>query len=64
MTIEVPVGIVMIAQPAERINTVPRMNIQTILQLGCPREDSHKAHSVGQSSSRMPIGLSSRISLS
>ena len=26
--------------------------------------DSHKAHSVGQSRSRMPMGLSSRISLS
>ena len=51
-------------QPAERISTVPMMKIQTTLQFGRPKAESHKAHSVGQSRSRMPIGLSSRISLS
>src|SRR5438270_13609996 len=52
------------AHPAERISTVPTTNITTTLQSGCPLEQSHKAHKVGQSSSRVPIGLSRRISFS
>ena len=51
-------------QPAERISTVPRMKTQTTLQSGRPAADSHKAQKVGQSRSRMPIGLSSRINFS
>jgi len=51
-------------QPAERISTVPSTNIHVSNQPGWPREAIHNAQSVGQSSSRMPIGLSSRISFS
>jgi hypothetical protein len=54
----------LITQPAERISTVPRMNIHTTSQSGFPSADSQSPHSVGQRSRRMPIGLSSRISRS
>jgi hypothetical protein len=51
-------------QPAERISSVPSAKIQTSGQLGCPRLAIHSAHRVGHNSSRVPIGLSSRISFS
>jgi len=51
-------------QPAERISTVPRMKTQSTMRSGRPSAASHSAHSVGHSSSKMPIGLSSRISFS
>jgi hypothetical protein len=54
----------LITHPAERINTVPSTKMPTTSQSGRPSADSHSAHRVGQSSSRMPIGLSRRISLS
>ena len=51
----------MIAQPAERISTVPSVKMPTSVQSGLPLDASHRAISVGHSSSKMPIGLSSRI---
>jgi hypothetical protein len=54
----------LIAHPAERISTVPRTKISTNAFGGQPRAAIHTAQSVGQSSSKMPIGLSSRISRS
>ena len=51
-------------QPAERISSVPRENSQTISHPGRPPEAIQSAHSVGHSSSSVPIGLSSRVSFS
>ena len=51
-------------QPAERINSVPRQKIQTVIHSGLPPEAIHSAHSVGHSNSSVPIGLCSRISFS
>ena len=48
-------------QPAERMSKVPSAKIQTISQSGRPADENHKAQSVGQSSSSVPIGLSRRI---
>jgi hypothetical protein len=48
------------AQPAERISTVPSVKMTTSVTDGAPRAAIHSAVSVGHSSSRMPIGLSSR----
>ncbi|MNR38100.1 hypothetical protein D3C85_1561750 [compost metagenome] len=52
----------LITQPAERIKKVPRVKISSSCQSGWPAEAIHSAHSVGHSSSRVPIGLSIRIS--
>ena len=52
------------AQPAERITIVPTVNTRIRRKPGCPSSAIHSAASVGQSSSRMPIGLSSRTSRS
>jgi hypothetical protein len=51
----------LIAQPAERISTVPIVKIATSDHSGFPSDASHSATSVGQSRSRLPIGLSRRI---
>ena len=53
-----------IAQPAERMTSVPTQNTSTIDARGAPSAASHSADSVGHSSSSVPIGLSSRISRS
>lgn len=50
----------LIAQPAERIRTVPTTKIATSAGGGCPSAAIHMAHSVGHSSSSVPIGLSMR----
>jgi hypothetical protein len=52
----------LIAQPAERISTVPTVKITSSGQDGCPSDAIHSALSVGHSSSRLPIGLSMRTS--
>jgi len=51
----------LIAQPAERISSVPTTKMPTTIHDGEPDEASHSAVSVGQSSSSVPIGLSRRI---
>src|ERR1044071_1914179 len=45
------------AQPAERISTVPTKKMRKYSSRGVPREASHSAHSVGQRRSSVPIGL-------
>jgi hypothetical protein len=52
------------AQPAERMSSVPSTKIATMIQDGAPEVAIHSAVSVGQSRSSVPIGLSSRISRS
>src|SRR5436190_18681105 len=52
------------AQPAERISSVPTTKMITMSVGGRPCAASHTAHSVGQSRSSAPIGLSSLISRS
>ena len=47
--------------PAACISTEPRAKIHTSIQGGCPSEDSHNAQKHGQSSSKLPVGMSSRI---
>jgi hypothetical protein len=54
----------LMAQPAERVSTVPRTKRHSTTGCGTPWRASHNPHSVGQRSSRMPIGLSSRTSFS
>jgi hypothetical protein len=54
----------LIAQPAERIRSVPIVNTSSCVHVGRPAAASHSAPSVGQSSSSVPIGLSSRTSRS
>src|SRR3954463_9527090 len=49
------------AQPAERISTVPMVKIARMSSRGMPPEAIHKAIRGGHSSRTMPIGLSSRI---
>ena len=53
-----------IAQPAERMTTVPSTKIHSTANGGLPKEAIHSAQSVGHSSSRMPMGLSRRTSFS
>src|SRR3569623_650411 len=48
-------------QPAERIRNPNATNTTTTLLSGCPAPAIHKAHNVGHSSSRLPIGRSRRI---
>jgi hypothetical protein len=50
----------LIAQPAERISTVPIVKITSSDNDGWPSDAIHSALSVGHSSSRLPIGLSMR----
>ena len=52
------------AQPAQRIRIVPTVNTRISVSVGLPDVASQSAASVGQSSSRMPIGLSRRTSRS
>ena len=64
----------LITQPAERITTVPAMNTSSSFTDGSGANDparsapgsmraaNHSAHSVGQSSRKMPMGRSSRMS--
>ena len=49
-------------QPAERVSTVPSTKTPSSRPEGRPPAAIQSAQSVGQSSSRMPIGRSSRIS--
>ncbi len=48
------------AQPAERMSSVPIVNTMSCTRVGRPAAAIHSAASVGQSSSSVPIGLSSR----
>ncbi len=50
----------LMAQPAERIRKVPATKIQNSPHAGGPPAAIHMAHSVGHSSSSVPIGLSMR----
>ncbi|MNN19027.1 hypothetical protein D3C81_1322540 [compost metagenome] len=50
------------AQPDERIRNVPTKKIQKMPQAGGPSAAIHSAHSVGHSSSKVPMGLSIRTS--
>ena len=49
-------------QPAERTTIVPSTRIENTLASGRPADAIHNAHSVGHSSSQMPIGRCSRMS--
>jgi hypothetical protein len=49
------------AQPADRINTVPTIKTNSSVLSGNPPLASHKAHNVGHNNSNMPIGLFNRI---
>jgi hypothetical protein len=49
-------------QPAARMTITPRVKTITVRTLGEPLPAIHTAHRVGQSSSRVPTGRSSRIS--
>ena len=49
-------------QPAERVRKVPATKMASSLKSGRPSAAIHSAHRVGHSSSRVPIGLSARIS--
>ena len=50
-----------ITQPAARINTTPQLNINMFFRVGVPAPASKRAHQVGHSSNRIPMGLSKRI---
>ncbi len=54
----------LIAQPAERIRTVPTKNTSSSDRRGLPPAAIQSADAVGHSSSSEPIGLSRRISRS
>ena len=51
-------------QPAERISKVPTQKVQTRGHTTKPPAANQSAHSVGHSSSSVPIGLCRRISFS
>ncbi len=51
----------LITQPAARITNTPSTNTTSTGSGGTPISDSQSAHSVGHSSSSVPIGLSIRI---
>ena len=52
-----------ITQPAERISIVPRENIKVSSIDGIPSLAMTRAAKVGQSSNKVPTGLSKRISM-
>ena len=52
------------AQPAERMSSVPSVKIPMMTQDGAPEVATHSAVSVGQRRSSVPIGLSRRINRS
>ncbi len=52
----------LITQPAERATIVPTTRIKKTCCRGLPAAAIHSAHSVGNSSSQMPIGRCSRMS--
>ena len=49
------------AQPADRMSTVPTTKMMKISGFGWPRPPIHNAHNVGHSSSQMPMGRSRRM---
>jgi len=51
----------LMAQPAERVSTVPSVKMHSRPRGGMPSAANHSAHSIGHSSRKIPIGRSSRV---